>query len=160
MNPGSYRYRRRPFVFLLVLLSLEILFVYASTERNRRLGTDTDTDTTSDQAQQQTPHSSLRHRRREAATEDENEPQRRPRIVGGVNFSASLRIINGTEVSRPNYTYFIFWGGCGATLIHNDVALSAAHCSKGVKDAQVGPQTRWNSSNTWTRVDQVLNHPQ
>jgi len=139
-----------------------MLFAYASTERKHHLGTDTDTDTgtgtTSDHAQQQTPHSSLRHRRHEATTEDI--PQRRPRIVGGVNVSASLRIINGTEVSRPNYPYFILWGGCGATLIHNDIALSAAHCSRGVKDAQVGPKIRWDSSNTWTRVDQVLSHPQ
>ena len=39
------------------------------------------------------------------------------------------RIVGGSPASPGEYPYFIQWGGCGATLIHNDVALGAAHVS-------------------------------
>lgn len=68
----------------------------------------------------------------------------------------SFRIVGGTDAS--NVSYFVLWGGCGATLIHNDIALSAAHCSERTKDAQVGPNSR-SDNKGWTRVNEVVKHP-
>mgnify|MGYP005843659317 CR=1 FL=1 len=40
-------------------------------------------------------------------------------------------IVGGTLAQEP-YPYFAHWTvGCGATLIHDDILLSAAHCSVG-----------------------------
>ena len=40
------------------------------------------------------------------------------------------RIVGGTDVVAGQYPFFGFWygGDCGATLIHDDVFLTAAHC--------------------------------
>ena len=43
--------------------------------------------------------------------------------------SVEVRIVGGDSTDDEEYPYFIFWEGCGATLIHNDIALSAAHVS-------------------------------
>ena len=60
-----------------------------------------------------------------------------PRIVGG-------------STAGSNYPYFIRWGGCGATLIHHDIALGAAHVSKLIvmvihycHDDRVSPVLDW-----------------
>ena len=45
------------------------------------------------------------------------EVKREPRIVGGV------------QAGMNEYPYFILWNGCASSLIHGDVALSAAHVS-------------------------------
>lgn len=92
-------------------------------------------------------YQSLRYLRRRSATSSTHNntkvvAAKTPRIVGGID-------------AKGNVPYFISWGGCGATLIYNDIALSAAHCSKR-DDAQVGPKYR----NSWTRVDEVRKHPQ
>lgn len=61
--------------------------------------------------------------------------------TGGSRLAASRRveelsdtpyIIGGTEVEMP-IPYFGFWSaaGCGASLIHDDILLSAAHCDVG-----------------------------
>jgi Trypsin len=72
------------------------------------------------------------------------------------NLPVSTRIVGGDD-APGNYPYFILWGGCGATLIHNDIALTAAHCSS-TPDAQVGAQTRGDQA-AWTNVDRVISHP-
>lgn len=40
------------------------------------------------------------------------------------------RIVGGSAVGSSSFPYFVRWGGCGATLIHNDIALGAAHVSQ------------------------------
>lgn len=70
--------------------------------------------------------------------------------------SISTRIAGGNDASE-SYPFFILWGGCGATLIHNDIALTAAHCSK-KPHAQVGAHKRGGESG-WTNVDRVIRHP-
>ena len=42
----------------------------------------------------------------------------------------SPRIVGGSPTGGGEYPYYIRWGGCGATLIHPDIALGAAHVSK------------------------------
>lgn len=39
------------------------------------------------------------------------------------------RIVGGSEAGGNEYPYYIRWGGCGATLVHPDIALGAAHVS-------------------------------
>mmetsp|Transcript_73706 Transcript_73706/g.149633 ORF Transcript_73706/g.149633 Transcript_73706/m.149633 type:complete len:1077 (+) Transcript_73706:408-3638(+) len=89
-----------------------------------------------------------------------------PRITGGrdVVFGSdsgnvvSPRITGGTQASPSSYPFFVLWGGCGATLIHNDVALSAAHCTRR-EDARVGPRHRSDNTDTWAHVENVRGHP-
>jgi len=128
----------RPFIFLLVLISLEVLSGYYSVEYDSYVNNDR--------------HLSLRRQlwRRKATgittktTITEAAVSPCPRIVGG-NHSLTV-------------PYFILWGGCGATLIHNDIALSAAHCSER-ESAQVGLKNRTDENSWWTRVDKVRKHP-
>jgi len=121
-------------VLVLVLVLLGVLSVYYSVEYDRYINNDR--------------HSSLRRRlwRRKVTsiTTTEAAVFPRPRIVGG-NHSLTV-------------PYFILWGGCGATLIHNDIALSAAHCSER-DSAQVGLKNRTDENSWWTRVDEVRKHP-
>jgi hypothetical protein len=38
------------------------------------------------------------------------------------------RVVGGTDASPGQYKYFASWaGGCGASLIHDDILLTAAH---------------------------------
>ena len=40
------------------------------------------------------------------------------------------RIVGGNQAQLGEYPYFTQWiGGCGASLIHEDILLSAAHCN-------------------------------
>lgn len=40
------------------------------------------------------------------------------------------RIVGGNQASKGEYPYFVQWErGCGASLIHTDIILSAAHCN-------------------------------
>jgi hypothetical protein len=38
------------------------------------------------------------------------------------------RIIGGSEAPAGQYPFFVQWIGCGASLIHDDIILTAAHC--------------------------------
>ena len=38
------------------------------------------------------------------------------------------RIVGGNNAMPGEYPWFVSWGGCGASLIHDDIVLSAAHC--------------------------------
>jgi hypothetical protein len=54
---------------------------------------------------------------------------------GACEGNIETRIVGGAQAGQDKYPYFILWEGCAATLIHEDVALSAAHVStKGQKD--------------------------
>ena len=40
------------------------------------------------------------------------------------------RIVGGNQATKGEYPYFVQWEwGCGASLIHSDIILSAAHCN-------------------------------
>jgi secreted trypsin-like serine protease len=41
------------------------------------------------------------------------------------------RIVGGTQTAQGKYPWFVNWAGsCGASLIHDDIILSAAHCNE------------------------------
>mmetsp|Transcript_10574 Transcript_10574/g.17808 ORF Transcript_10574/g.17808 Transcript_10574/m.17808 type:complete len:322 (+) Transcript_10574:1181-2146(+) len=39
------------------------------------------------------------------------------------------RIVGGSNASPGEYPFFVSWDGCGASVIHDDLLLSAAHCN-------------------------------
>ncbi|KAI2508047.1 peptidase [Fragilaria crotonensis] len=39
------------------------------------------------------------------------------------------RIVGGVDAEIGRYPFFVEWEGCGASLIHKDIILSAAHCA-------------------------------
>jgi hypothetical protein len=48
---------------------------------------------------------------------------------GSSNVTQTSRIVGGTGAPQGKYPYFVQWArGCGASLIHSDMLLTAAHC--------------------------------
>lgn len=45
------------------------------------------------------------------------------------NGSGNSRIVGGDNADIGEYPFFVEWGSCGATLVHNDIIISAAHCA-------------------------------
>lgn len=43
-------------------------------------------------------------------------------------------IVNGTPAEKGEFPYFVDWSGCGGSLVHHDVVLSAAHCHEYIKE--------------------------
>jgi len=68
------------------------------------------------------------------------------------------RIVGGSA-ARQNYPYFVEWSvGCGASLIHEDIVLSAAHCynSRATSVWIGGQYKRLGTSRT---ITQMIQHP-
>jgi hypothetical protein len=61
------------------------------------------------------------------------EPTSSSSLVSSSSFqlTSSTRIVGGTQAQRGVYPYYTQWvNGCGASLIHEDIVLSAAHCNE------------------------------
>lgn len=71
-------------------------------------------------------------------------------LVQGGN-KVTPRIVGGSPAGNDEYPYFIRWGGCGATLIHPDIALGAAHVS-GMKPMGFVGEGYECWSNLWAKV--------
>jgi len=57
------------------------------------------------------------------------------------------RIIGGNDAPAGQYPFFVQWHGCGASLIHEDILLSAAHCDPiEYNDVIIGSHLRYNDS--------------
>ena len=39
------------------------------------------------------------------------------------------KLVGGNDASKGEYPFFAHWDGCGASVIHDDLVLSAAHCN-------------------------------
>lgn len=48
----------------------------------------------------------------------------------GTQRALTNRIVGGNQADKGEYPYFVWWTrGCGASLIHDDIILTAAHCN-------------------------------
>mmetsp|Transcript_16360 Transcript_16360/g.39956 ORF Transcript_16360/g.39956 Transcript_16360/m.39956 type:complete len:413 (+) Transcript_16360:1-1239(+) len=45
------------------------------------------------------------------------------------NSGVEGRVVGGTNAQPGEFPFFVQWTGCGASLIHEDIVLTAAHCS-------------------------------
>lgn len=80
---------------------------------------------------------------------------------GGGSSAGSIRrrdqtalVVGGTVASHNDYPYFVsLTQGCGGTLVHDDIVLTAAHCNSGSFSARVGP------SRTSAGVTSKVVHP-
>merc|ERR1711862_837022 len=68
------------------------------------------------------------------------------------------RIVGGTDATK-NYPYHVEWSvGCGASLIHEDIIMSAAHCYNPLATTVwVGGQYR--RLGTQRRITEMTQHP-
>jgi len=66
----------------------------------------------------------------------------------------SAEIVGGTVASHSDYPWFVsLTQGCGGTLVHEDIVLTAAHCNSGSFSARVGP------SRTSAGISSKVVHP-
>jgi trypsin len=55
--------------------------------------------------------------------------EKKERKIQHKHMAAESRIVGGTQATPGEYPFFVEWEGCGASLIHDDIVLSAAHCN-------------------------------
>src|SRR3569623_1752393 len=67
-------------------------------------------------------------------------------------------IVGGTVVSnKKKYPFFVRGSGCGATMVAEDVVLTAAHCKGAFPNTvTVGATKSGSSQNTWAAKTKVL----
>lgn len=63
-----------------------------------------------------------KHHRKEAHTTTDSDRK----LKSTANFET--KIVGGSNADRGAYPFFVSWDGCGASVIHDDLVLSAAHC--------------------------------
>ncbi|CAJ1958914.1 unnamed protein product [Cylindrotheca closterium] len=62
------------------------------------------------------------------------------------NSEVEGRIVGGTNAQPGEFPFFVQWTGCGASLIHEDIILTAAHCSPiDSEDVIVGAHSKYQT---------------
>lgn len=83
-------------------------------------------------------------------------------LLQSLHLPAESRIVGGTEAPQGKYPFFVQGDGCGASLIWEDVVLTAAHC-QGAFDGSVyvGPSVQYNTSGgaEQIQVQRQVPHP-
>jgi len=71
------------------------------------------------------------------------------------------RIVGGSDAPDDAYPFFVSWGGCGASLVADNVILSAAHCAgQSLDDVIVGQSRKGGNPNGVSRkIIQRISHP-
>jgi len=77
---------------------------------------------------------STQHLRQTATTTTEQEQENNNNNRQAVE----TRIVGGNQAEKDEYPFMVKWGGCGASLIHEDILLSAAHCNSQGRDVLIG----------------------
>ena len=63
-----------------------------------------------------------------AAAAEGKKKKDKPRRVQQAHHAIESRIVGGEQATPGQYPFFVGWDGCGASLIHEDIVLTAAHC--------------------------------
>jgi trypsin len=104
---------------------------------------------------------------RQLASEQVNKPETtmaqktKPRkMLHSVHVPAESRIVGGNNAQQGDYPFFVQGNGCGASLIWDDVILTAAHC-QGAFDGSVlvGPYIQSTTSGGAENIDVVRQIP-
>jgi secreted trypsin-like serine protease len=76
---------------------------------------------------------------------------------------AQPRIIGGDAAAKGKYPFFAQWAGCGASLIHGDILLTAAHCvTLSTNAVIIGPHIYGYADGVFAQSRQVVqrvSHP-
>jgi len=82
-------------------------------------------------------------------------------LTEGLSIPTESRIVGGTDAPVNAYPFFVSWSGCGASLVADDVILSAAHCrGQSSNQVTVGQSRKGSSSNgTRRRITRRVSHP-
>ncbi|KAG7370859.1 trypsin [Nitzschia inconspicua] len=93
-----------------------------------------------------------------ASAKDRKSRPNDAKFLDGSSSSLSPRIVGGTEVTT-NVPFMVWLQGCSATLVHKDVALTAAHCSQ-KNTARIGIRNKNEADGESTaRIEQMVRHP-
>jgi len=69
-------------------------------------------------------------------------------LTGGLSIPTESRIVGGRDAPEDAYPFFVSWGGCGASLVADNVILSAAHCNVIDSDEVIVGQSRKEENNS------------
>mmetsp|Transcript_30452 Transcript_30452/g.50265 ORF Transcript_30452/g.50265 Transcript_30452/m.50265 type:complete len:516 (+) Transcript_30452:176-1723(+) len=65
------------------------------------------------------------------------------KLLNGKHIPTQSRIVGGSDTAAGEYPFFVDWDQCGASLIHKDIILSAAHCyGVGTNTVYIGSSSR------------------
>ncbi|KAG7344264.1 trypsin [Nitzschia inconspicua] len=93
-----------------------------------------------------------------ASAKDRKSRPKKAKFLDGSSSSLSPRIVGGTEVTT-NVPFMVWLQGCSATLVHKDVALTAAHCSQ-KNTARIGIRNKNEADGKSTaRIERMVRHP-
>jgi len=82
-------------------------------------------------------------------------------LTEGLSIPSQSRIVGGTNAADGAYPFFVNWGGCGASLVADDVIISAAHCrGQSSNQVAVGQSRRgFGSDGLSRRITRRISHP-
>jgi hypothetical protein len=100
----------------------------------------------------------LKGRVNDTTTNTPNSQKTNPRRM--VHIPAESRIVGGTDAAQGDYPFFAQGNGCGASLIWEDVVLTAAHCLGVFADSVlVGPSIAYSTTGGAELIETLLEVP-
>jgi len=69
-------------------------------------------------------------------------------LTEGLSIPTESRIVGGEDAPDGAYPFFVSWGGCGASLVADNIILSAAHCKEqATNTVTIGQSRKGNNPN-------------